>query len=85
MSLQDYSTKIKLATELRDNADALYQRDHDYRSFVDVLLPAFMTILEKGKVSLSSQSPEHVSPLCLLGLLALELTSASVETSSPPS
>jgi hypothetical protein len=60
-SLPDYSTKIKLATELRDNADSLYQRDHDYRSFVEVLLPAFMTTLEKGKVSLSNQAPEHVS------------------------
>jgi hypothetical protein len=60
---KDYPTKIKLATELRDSADSLYQRDHDYKSFVDVLLPVFMSILEKGKVSLHSQAPEHVRVL----------------------
>ena len=62
---QDINVKLSIAIEIRDSVESL-TRESDFKAFVDNVLPAIMTLLRTGTVSLNSNSPDFKLRLYLM-------------------
>lgn len=59
-AIEAWKTKLSLANELRDGGLESYQRDDQYKAFIEVILPVIIKILGTGEVNLMSGSLVHV-------------------------
>lgn len=65
---QDIHVRLSIASEIRDSVETL-NREAEYKVFVDNVIPAVMSVLRDGPVSVYSATPEHKLRMTLMEAL----------------